>query len=801
MHSSEDTSTTNTSRDIEANPGYALGQLARAFATSETDPDPEVRSRARQKITRWIQVFQGMLSGALHIGSRVPVARTPAWATLEVVTGGFATGELLAGGALQPHEHDLLRRLPAFPAGGERVALNSYFLSDAGLDALRQKLASGRYRIRVPEEGALLVVAWLLDHGHADQARALLDEIGPFMGRLRFYPVPAERPLAVTTALHRQTAGDTVRDLQALRMPRQIALEREAVTVWTPLYDHVVALFVETVAGPLPGPRIGPDGTPLRRVDGQFLVDGGWPCQHYPHDWRTRAQTVLDDYQRLRPANRLCGKPDQPSENFAILRTYLAQCVADPGRLSGRDVGRIRAILGAIAAKRGLPGSPRSEHLRQAQVAQAARPTTAELAPLLIDRLSGMPLDEGVTVPDELLTPVSVDEAVRFRLPVDQSLPPGLEAKLWRCIDASVEVLVERGVLPSGEVLARVIPQLTAQLRAAELADAELRRLYGAIYAAFRRRRSLLLLNLEHQVRLEELPWVAAITTFRTDDERARTQARRALEQVVTLAITAWPHQILPNKLLQEIRSLAEGARLHLPIVDEVAADIFMGTFSEKYLRSAQQAGRLLAGTLYERYYDISYAQIQQIDDLTTTRSGAPISPAFARLCFERAGELPVGGRWSVARNGKVIEQEQILTSHNLAVLWSALGLLETLEPRLDDLARRCFVWICRRQQQKIDGWQPRLRMVKNTAYAWRQMVFFLALMPAGGVESFLSWAHDHLSRQRTEFQERFRPALRGLVVAAAGGSLTNQDQPGQPDAARRFLGWTTERHWLLTEQ
>src|SRR3712207_9429595 len=113
---------------------------------------------------------------------------------------------------------------------------------------------------------------------------------------------------------------------------------------------------------------------------------------------------------------------------------------------------------------------------------------------------------------------------------------------------------------------------------------------------------------------------------------------------------------ILPNKLLQEIRSLAEGAGLSLPIVDEVAADIFMGTFTEKYLRAAQHAGALLAGTLYERYYDISYARIQQIDDVTTSRYGASISPAFARLCFERAGALPAGGRGSVARNGKGIE-------------------------------------------------------------------------------------------------------------------------------------------------
>jgi hypothetical protein len=50
-----------------------------------------------------VRVFTGMLRGALDVGSRTPVAGAPAWATPKVVTGGFATGELLAC-VLQEHE-------------------------------------------------------------------------------------------------------------------------------------------------------------------------------------------------------------------------------------------------------------------------------------------------------------------------------------------------------------------------------------------------------------------------------------------------------------------------------------------------------------------------------------------------------------------------------------------------------------------------------------------------------------------------------------------------------------------------
>ena len=69
-----------------------------------------------------------------------------------------------------------------------------------------------------------------------------------------------------------------------------------------------------------------------------------------------------------------------------------------------------------------------------------------------------------------------------------------------RMREAFLEVLVERGVVTSGETLARVLPRMTSEVRAAGLADPALRRLFGEVYAAFRRRRSLLLLDLGKQV-------------------------------------------------------------------------------------------------------------------------------------------------------------------------------------------------------------------------------------------------------------------------------------------------------------
>ncbi|HNB74175.1 MAG TPA: hypothetical protein PLS70_23860, partial [Acidobacteriota bacterium] len=751
---------------IRVNPGYIFNQLAKAFTTRETHENPEVAVQAQKKIDNWVSILHKLLAGNLQIGSRTPVSGAPGWVTLEVVTGGFTTGQFLAAGPLQNHEVQWLAQLPPVDQGMERMELNSYYLSDDGLGKLQEMLVSGNYRINVPEEGVLLTVAWLLNHGHTDQAKTVLDEIGPYLPKLRFYPVPDSRPFILTPKVSVQNVGQTIRGLKTLRTPEAIEKQKEATLVWAPLYDRVVELFLQTVAGPVPILQKGIDGQLLKNEAGLFLVEGGWPCQHFPEGWKEQARTVLEDYARLRVHHQRCTKPDRKEENFARLRAYLQACLEDPGQLTGKDVATIRTMLAAIVTKRGVPGSAQCQQFRAAQLNLIDHPTKTELAQILIQHLAELPPDEGVDSIDSVLHLIAPKETDHSTCQANPVLLKRLGNSLLRCLSAPIETLMEKGVISSGEVLARVIPQLTSQIRAAGIADPELQRLYTAIYVAFRRRRSLLLLNLEHQVKFEELPWVKVIDTHRDDTWHSQKQARHLLEQVVMLALTAFPYQILPNKLLQELRSLAGSAGLQIPIVDEIAADIFMGDFSEKYLRAAQQAGELLQGTLYERYYGISYARVRQIDDAKTSGYGARTSLLFAALCREMAGDAPSTKRWSVAHNGKIIEQEQILTTHNLATLVSSLGLIEKLNPHLEELARRCFNWICTRHQQKISLWNAQLQMIKNTAYAWRQLVFFLALLPEDTQTGFLTWAHTHLKSQRPAYRTCFKPALDGLALA-----------------------------------
>lgn len=778
MKEREDEPDTN-SKPTAVNPGYAAFQIARAFTTSKEHDDPHTRQRAKQRIAGWETVLRSILNGSVDYGSRTPVHKAPAWATLEVVTGGFATGELLAGGPLQEHEKKLLEDLSTvIGEGQERGSLNAYFLTDAGLSDLQSRLQSNRYDVEVPEEGALLVVAWLVENGHREQAEELLNELSPYFASLRFYPIPIDQPRVFGSRVHLQDVGTTINDLQRIKPNNRVLAQKEAIEVWAPWYDRMVALFLET-------------------------IQDSWPCRKYPEGWANRALALLSEYDELRKEHSLCKKPERSRSHFAQLKEFLERCATRPESLTGREVGRIRLMLNQYVEKRGTPDSTNCVEQRNRQAGYVAGPTFHEIAAVVIERFAKHSKTEGLDDVGHLKQAVTGEEAKRSGVPEETPIPTNIQRKVERCLNDTVDLLIERDLITSGETLARVLPQMISGIRAAGITDPALRQLYAAIYRAFRRRRSLLLLNLEKQIQIEELPWVAAIERFRSEELSDLDLAHQTLEEVTLLTVKSFPYAILPNKLLQELRALVKGSELDIPLVEEVAADIFMGEFSGKFLESAKRAAQLLDGTLYANYYEIDFEEVTKIPEVRETavrrwwRIGSEArTDRFVELCSKRAG-VPLG-TWDPATNGMIIEQQQILTTQNLAALFSGLKLADTLGNQLDEMARECFTWLCKRQQMKIDTWHGRLLMLKNTAYAWRQMIFFLSLLPPTNTSDFLKWAHDYFEVQSAEFRNCFRPALTGLAFAAEGRSI---DSVANDPGIRRFLGWSKTRHWLLPDE
>ncbi|GHG89939.1 hypothetical protein [Streptomyces lanatus] len=760
---------------LTAAPSYAAAQLAKAFTTALIHQDADTRHRAERRGQRWRAVLAGMAAGRLTIGSRTPVAGLPAWVTPEVVRGGFVTGTASAGGPLQPYEIEAARSL-GVPV--ERAALFAHCLTEPGLDRLWALLDSGHYEIGIPEEAALLTVAWLVRHGATGAALDLVAELEPFADRLRFLPRPADGPMPdPAAAVHRNTVSDTVDTLVRRRPNAAVETQREALAVWQPFGDELLIHWLETA-------RDGRDGRVL-----EVAPDAGW---------QERGAALLDRYRTLAAEHTLCTKHRSPKENLGILRGALEETVA--GRpLDARRLGLLRHAVASMVRRRGLPGSGPHKALRRRQAGQAALPSHHALAQVVLRRLAVLPQETGVPEVAPLVGAVTEEESRETGVPTGAAVPPAIRQVVEAALSAPIGTLVERGVVPSAEVLAELVPQLVAATTAQAYGDEALRTLMTANYRAFRNRRSLLLLNLERQVRVEELPWVRAVSgqraavTGKPDGDGALD----VLRQLGELAVQAFPGTLLPNPLVRELGVLARQCDLGAPFVEELAADIFMGTFGPKFLTAARIAGELLRGTLYERYYGIDYGAIRNLAITETgtalTRSVGPrTSPGFARLCTERAGAT--SDSWSVAANGKVIEQAQILTTHNLATLVHRVGIAP--QPGWADLAHRCFVTVCR-LTARVEGNRRPLPTIKDAAYAWRQMLFHLSLCPPDEQRRFLTTLHEETARHPSHVTTRLAPALAGLALIAEGGTFRTDGTAADGDEACRFLGWSTGRHWM----
>lgn len=737
-------------------PGYAVFQLSRALLASPQDnPAP-----ARERIERWQRVVQHLMRGSADYGSRTPLADVPAWVTLEVATGGFATGRLLAGGTLTDEERRLADSVPCSRPGFERLDLNAWHLTDCGIQSLQERLVSGHYRIDVPEEAALLTVAWLLGQQRMEAARALIEVIAPFFGQLRFFPMASEAVSPVATQVQLCDVGEVRQQLANLAPQPRLAVQKEVVTTQLPFYDAAIALFLMT-------------------------YEHDWPCRHYPDGWFEHATLLCDSFDAA------WGVHNPLKERVGELYVLLRQCVCDPKTLTGRQVGRIRQIVNEFMHKHGHPESETHRQHRLNQSAHVAAPEHHLIAKVVSGRLVSHSDSEGITDFSALLLPLSDEEAKVFGVREGVAIPAAVRRRLERCRQGTIAELIDKGLIRSADTVAQLLPAMTAEICSAGFRDDALRRLSIATYRAFRRRRSLLLLNLQSQVKLGELPWVAAVAGDRENSAIEAEGAKQVLTEAVVTALTAFPHAILPNKLLQEFRALTTTAKLKFPLIEEVAADIFMGAFSGRYVDAARRAAWSMAGTLYARYYDIDTDRVVVLPDPPQSHAGRD---QFAIHCAQRAHF--VEGRFSVAANGTVIEQQQILTTQNLCVLFDELGLKAQLREGLGLMARQCFQWICRRQQVKTELYHSWLVTLKNTAYAWRQMVFYLSLLDEHEMRDALDNIEAHFARQPATFQERLLPAMIGLRLAADGERLTLRHQ--QTSGARVFLGWTVERHWLM---
>jgi hypothetical protein len=742
-----------------------------------------------------------MLSGSIDVGARTPIRDAPAWVTLKVLQGGFASGELSA--ALSPGDEP-----------------NEAYLTEEGVQRLSEMLDSGCYRVQHAEHGALPVVIWLIRSGRIDEAAALVAEISPHFEKIRFYPDAADTPLntpqakisVCTVAELRAQLGQLLDEGVKTECQMRCAKKCAALERWLPLKHSLLDLFARTLgcehppvleapkveaevkaeaeaeaeAPPLNDKefrktRFPPESKIADPACGCDVKGRGWPLERFPAGWYKAANELLGRYEEIleRPDADLNPRHREEGTSLHTLIMCLRACI-DAGRgaaagdrgivpaklsLNTLYVGRLRSVLAGWHSTRGLPGTERFNRY-VGQLPDSSLPSTAKFAQAIDKRLASYDQSAGLDNPDEVLgdLPPSISQEDGRPNPI----PEGLKDKVRRTKRGTVVDLIKAGIITSSEQLAKIAPALVAELQSQSFDDPALQQLHYAIYLAFSRRRSLLLLNLQSQVRIGELPWAAAIRRYERGDATARLANRRALELVARAAIEGFPQTILPNKLLQSLRDLATAAGVDLVLVPELATDIFEGRFTRNFSEAAKAAAKAPGDRmkLYERYYQLKEPYYHLVAETLS----------FGDLCYSLAEVCPEVS--TTATNGTVLERAQILTTHNLA------GLALALDLELDwaALAAKTWLWIVAELSGMPEDYTAQLRLRKDAAYAWRQLVFYVSQLPRAGQQAALTALATLDTRQAAQQHcvDRF---LAPLVSAF-------NDEPRLPP----LLGWTTEK-------
>ncbi len=544
----------------------------------------------------------------------------------------------------------------------------------------------------------------------------MLKEIGPYMDRVRFYPHTRASPVRLGMQVSLETVGHVTRECQKRLMKMQqldiwryavVIAQIQATEILQPLKTEITTLILRTCDEGLWPFQKRPGCEQDSECPGCAQEKGCW------REWLTRAKVVLeavDVFEKTSAASLNSRKLTKGSlkDMLAIVHKIVTKSgESEDGmdravkQLTPCEVGRIRSILKGTEKKRGLPGTELyQKRMTQMQQTVANAASYRKAYEEVYELLKSEDQADGV----------SADRLNQIISSVQAEIPQGLYNMIQRATRGSISELIEKGIITSAASLAALAPAITAHMASAGAADPELYRLMVLLRKAFSKRRSVLLTGLQSQVRLEELPWVPPLLKQCDNTSDSRKTAENTLRRLAIDCLQHFPWTIIPNTLLKCFRDLAAAAQLeNVVFTDLICADFFQSQFSNKFPRAARIACRYMQGSVYATYYGVNCSQ--SIDDPQT----------LMRLCVTRAGFGDHDRFWScTSKNGCIIEQMEILTTHNLAGLYEALKLGEDLNGL--ELSRRIWRWMLKTMESSTG-----LCSLKNLAYAWRQLIFFLS--------------------------------------------------------------------------
>lgn len=466
----------------------------------------------------------------IQFGQRKPT-HYPEWVTLHVQQGGFAT--------LIPKS---LRK------DGNK---NLYYLSH-GFHEMITLFEEKQYMLEYPEQGVLLTLVFLYQHGEKEKISTLLEHICPYLSELQFYPSILSFQVTEKVFKLNSSQLSTLVEQRIEKKQRQTKRIRHHVCRYDSQY-YLVPFKYELLNG-------------LDR-----MLSRSWTLQEAKDLW-SQLDTMCVRYH----SQHRYFRPFASNGSIRLIRQWILKFIQKKGLLNDIDFQSLEGFMKKMRTK--YPGP----ELKKIQIPPSPLDVSDEL--LIMKELNGMNPKIGLSL--EKIQGISTQIQ---------------DAKLLEWLQDSKAMDIQEAV-DSSESLDQISDYLKSywsQVDVFSCSSSALKYLYQQLMISFRNRRSILLFHLQSQIGSEEIPWIHMLSSFLSLDENSKTSHYSPLLKKI---IYKFPYRMFPNVFIENLKY-----GYSLPFVKEIAHDIFESNFSKTFLQQYQRMKEKMSHSIYARYYHLEW--------------------------------------------------------------------------------------------------------------------------------------------------------------------------------------------------
>ena len=618
---------------------------------------------SQEKKNDSVDALVGALEGKFKHGSRNPDIRYPEWFTKRVAHGGFYAGPKYE---LKKGENNVM--ILNNPEEMLKYANMIEYIS---------------HNLDGPEPLMIPTIAYLENNGKIKEANELKELIRPYVDNIRFYPIAEEimktkkKPnvFASLETIYQFTKWCT----DYINKNNKKLKELERISRKKTLEMELIKLFNET------------------KPEGEYKE---WPMQKISQIW-------LDEAQKLYKNNGWYGGNFKRKRGilynlWIILEKVIKQKIIQEhsrriNSITGLDISRIKYYLYCAKCKKYIDMNSYLINNREK-----------------IENIEK--LEKCLRESKETRLELIMYENIKEQYNVEEVVLN----KLNKCVLYPIEELRDFGYIPSSEVFVELAQPMEAFLQTIDFDFKEditvEEHLKFLLYKSFKNMRSLLLLNLESQLKINEIPQYNVLCKVYKRDKSSNSLI---LSKLLLSYYTEWfPGDIMPNRVVKMFYNLLKSEDKNLGLCEEIACDIFQRRFGEKYDTSLNIAKKNMINTLYSEYFELDtmYKNPQNLTNLSLT----------LKEKYYGNGDF----RWTNS-NGQQIHASMVLTTHNLTQLDRFIDNLDVLKV-LRNITYKLLSLLGNNTIQSLE--------CSQIGHCWRNFMYYASKCSMCDISKYLNW-------------------------------------------------------------